>query len=195
MSSCAVARILVCRVGLLWATGLATTAAFAAPGPHRTARPPTVIPVDAEGVKRALAEARARPGTKAVLVNVWATWCEPCREEMPDLVRMTRDPKARGVRLLLVSADSAANTPAVAAYLARLGIHTPSYLKTGDDMAFINGLDPGWDGTLPTSWLYDADGNRAFLWNGKISYRELIKQIEELSSPKPPPARPPRRKS
>jgi thiol-disulfide isomerase/thioredoxin len=195
MSTCAVPRILVCTLGLLGLLGI-PVAASAARGScgGKSARPPTIIPADSAAIKRALAIARARPGTKAVLVNVWATWCEPCREEMPDLVRMTRDPKAKGVRLMLISTDSAANAAAVGEYLAKLGLRQPSYLKTGDDMAFINGMDPDWDGTLPTSWLYDADGNRAHSWKGKISYPELLTQIEGLSSPKPPPAKSSRRK-
>jgi thiol-disulfide isomerase/thioredoxin len=143
-------------------------------------KPGPIIPADSDAIKRALADARARPGTTAVLVNVWATWCEPCREEMPDLVRLTRDPKARGVRLLLVSADSQSESAAVAAYLGKLGIKGPSYLKTGDDMKFIDGLDPTWDGTIPTSWLYDAGGRRAHTWNGKISYPELMREIAAL---------------
>jgi thiol-disulfide isomerase/thioredoxin len=158
--------------------------ATAAPRDDRAAV--EIIPADSARIQQALIEARTRPGTHAVLVNVWATWCEPCREEMPDIARLIRDPRARGVRLLLISADSQANSAAVASTLAKLKIPGPSYLKTGDDMAFINGLDPSWDGTMPTSWLYDAEGNRAHVWNGKISYPELIRQIAALGKPAKP---------
>ena len=69
-------------------------------------------------------------------------------------------PKARGVRLLLISADPLDSKAEVASYLGSLGMQQPSYLKTGDDMAFINGLDPSWDGTLPTSWLFAGGDQR-----------------------------------
>ena len=42
----------------------------------------------------------------------------------------------------------------------------PSYLKTGDDMEFIDGLDPKWDGTLPASLLFDGQGKQLHLWSG-----------------------------
>jgi thiol-disulfide isomerase/thioredoxin len=174
------------------ATSIALTAAVlvsgaiagtAAAAPHGSRAAVEVIPADSAKIKQALIEARSQPGTRGVLVNVWATWCEPCREEMPDLARILRDPRARGVRLLLISADSQANSAAVASTLAKLKIPGPSYLKTGDDMDFINGLDPAWDGTMPTSWLYDAEGNRTHVWNGKISYPELLRQIAALGKP------------
>src|SRR3954466_12666606 len=61
------------------------------------------------------------PGAQAVLVNVWATWCEPCREEMPDLVRFYRDHRAQGLRLVLISADDDDQRAEVARVLGGLG--------------------------------------------------------------------------
>jgi thiol-disulfide isomerase/thioredoxin len=181
MVKSAVCRISVGAMALVALAVLTSRPAAAAPRGGRDAV--EIIPADSARIKQALAETRSRPGTRAVLVNVWATWCEPCREEMPDIARITRDPRARGVRLLLISADSQANSAAVSSYLANLKIAGPSYLKTGDDMEFIDGLDPTWDGTMPTSWLYDAEGNRAHVWNGKISYPELLRQIAALAKP------------
>src|SRR4051812_35688402 len=53
-----------------------------------------------------LAEAKAS-GAPLVLVNVWATWCDPCREELPDLLRVYREHRAQGLRLVMISADDA----------------------------------------------------------------------------------------
>jgi thiol-disulfide isomerase/thioredoxin len=174
---------------------LLSTAAASAGGKTATQPNPDVIPADIGAFKHALDITRARPDTRAVLVNVWATWCEPCREEMPDLVRLTRDRKARGLRLMLVSADSSRDRASVARYLGSLGVRMPTYLKQGDDMAFINGLDPSWDGTMPTTWLFDAAGSPTpvRVWNGKISYQEVIAELERLASQKPQ-APQPRRK-
>ena len=103
---------------------------------------PEVVTTDIAGVMSAV----RRPGATAVLVNVWATWCEPCVEEMPDILKFYRDNRDRGLRLVLVSADSASSKKQVARFLAKLGVEFRSYLKTGDDMVFIDGLDPalGW---------------------------------------------------
>jgi thiol-disulfide isomerase/thioredoxin len=61
-----------------------------------------------------LAAVRA-PGARAVLVNIWATWCVPCREEMPDLLRLRRTYADRGLRLILVSGDFVSDADQAAA--------------------------------------------------------------------------------
>ncbi len=151
-----------------------------AAGKSKPSKAPDVIITDVAGVERAIADACGQPGARGVLLNVWATWCEPCREEMPDLLRFARDPAARGVHLLLVSADPSSEKQAVAQYLASLGATFPSYLKTGDDMAFINALDPKWDGTIPASFLFDVTGQRMHRWRGKVTYAELMARTRAL---------------
>jgi thiol-disulfide isomerase/thioredoxin len=139
-----------------------------------------VVTTSLEEWRRTFATLRAQPGTRAVFVNVWATWCEPCKEEMPDLVRFAQDPRSKGVRVMLISADSQKEQAAVSAYLGSLGVDFPTYLKTGDDMEFINGIDPAWDGTIPASWLFDPSGKRAHLWKGKVTFDDLLAQLRSL---------------
>jgi len=121
-----------------------------------------------------------KSGGKPVLVNVWATWCEPCKEEMPDLLRFYRAYKPKGLRLVLISADPADARQEVSQYLASVGVDFSSYLKTGKDMAFINALDPAWDGTIPATVLFDGAGKRYFLWSGKVTFDTLKQKFEEL---------------
>src|SRR5262245_44367205 len=58
-------------------------------------------PVTAEQLHQRIRE----PGARATLVNVWASWCGPCREEFPTLVALAERDRARGLRVLFVSAD------------------------------------------------------------------------------------------
>src|SRR5215468_10422908 len=104
---------------------LATIAATAA-----AAAPP--VRVEVAELPAIMAAVKA-PGAQAVLVNVWATWCEPCREEMPDLVRFYRDHRAEGLRLVLISADDDDQRAEVARVLGALGFDGPAFIKHGND--------------------------------------------------------------
>jgi len=115
------------------------------------------------------------PGARAVLVNVWATWCDPCRQEMPDLIRFYRDHRQDGLRLVLVSADDEENRGEVVRVLAEAGLPADalSFVKRGDDMKFINGLDRRWGGALPASFLFDGRGHKRHTWAGPVTYHAL----------------------
>jgi thiol-disulfide isomerase/thioredoxin len=130
-------------------------------------------------VKKVLAEVR-RPGAKAVLLNVWASWCDPCREEMPDLVRFLRANEARGLRLVLVSADAPDETEEAEKFLASQGIDFRSFVKTGGDMTFIDGLDKRWSGALPVTFLYDGRGRQRHLWQTPVTFEMLQAKLDEL---------------
>jgi thiol-disulfide isomerase/thioredoxin len=133
---------------------------------HGAARGRSPAPVVRPGTaSKILADVRS-PGARATLVNVWATWCGPCRTEFPDLVRFARDARARGVRVVFVSADFPDQLPRVKAFLARQGVTDPSWIKSGDDQAFINALAPRWSGALPATFVYDSTGTQVRFWEG-----------------------------
>lgn len=143
--------------------------------------PPEVKVADASAI---LAAVKA-PGARAVLVNVWATWCEPCREEMPDLVRFHREHRDRGLRLVLVSADDPAERAEVARVLGGLGVDGPGTIQAfikqqGEDDAFINALEPRWSGALPVTILYDGRGVRKRFWPGLVTYDTLKGPVVQL---------------
>ena len=137
------------RNPVLAIAGAAASAALAAAVTVLAADGAPRAPVVAE-LPAILAAVRA-PGAKAVLVNVWATWCDPCREELPVIARFYRQHRAQGLRLVLVSADDEDGGAEVARVLAAAGMpgDTPSFIKHGDDMKFIDGLDRRWSGALP----------------------------------------------
>src|SRR5215471_12770182 len=73
-------------------------------------------------------EAVRAPGARATLVNVWASWCVPCREEMPDLLRLRSAYAERGLRFILVSGDFSTDAPQAADFLREQGVDFPSYI-------------------------------------------------------------------
>jgi thiol-disulfide isomerase/thioredoxin len=176
----------------LVAGGAARAAGPAAP---TAAAPPSVVAAELPVVRQAI---RA-PGARAVLVNVWATWCDACRDEMPDIVRLHRENRARGLRLVLISADDEQDREKAARFLGSLGVDFPSWLKVGDDMAFIDGLDRRWTGALPASFLFDGKGRVQRFWQGEVSAATLERAVAEMlrddKEPGKKPDKQPERKS
>ncbi len=134
-----------------------------------------VVPITARGVQ-ALAE---RGEARATLVNVWATWCAPCREEFPALLRVARAQRHEGLRLVLVSADFEDQLPAVRRFLLAHGVTDTTYLKTGNDMEFINTMDPHWTGAIPATFVYDRRGRRTAFWEGKADEARFTASVNE----------------
>jgi thiol-disulfide isomerase/thioredoxin len=148
--------------------------------PARATEAPVPTPADLATI---LAAVRA-PGARAVLVNLWATWCDPCREEMPDLIRFFRAHRPEGLRLVLVSADDPESQKDVARFLAEAGAGgAEAFIKTGDDMAFINGLDARWSGALPASFFYDRHGTERQFWPGRVTLPELEAALGQIAGP------------
>ena len=114
-----------------------------------------------------------------LLIHAWATWCQPCLEEFPELVRVYDTYGAEGVELLLVSADSPEDKAAVKAFLASHGAPTDSLITDRLDQEFIESLSPDWAGSLPASFFY-SNGVLLKEWEGKRSYEEYAETIEHL---------------
>ncbi len=131
---------------------------------------------------RQLAAAIAREKGHVVLVNFWATWCVPCREEFPDLVRLEKSYRGRGLRILGVSTDLAKDLPKVEKFLAAGHPDFPNYRKKsgGDDQDFIESVDPKWGGELPFTLLYGRDGKKARVLSGKQSYADFERAVAAL---------------
>lgn len=156
----------LCRVLALAFLAFVSPAGAATPAPE---------PADAQAILRAV---RA-PGAKVVLLNIWATWCDPCRAEMPDMVQFYRAHQKDGLRMVLVSADDEAK--AAAAFLASLGVDFPTFIKRGDDMAFINSLDASWSGELPATFLFDHRGALRERIRGATDRATLEKSFDRLT--------------
>src|SRR5215467_15567297 len=117
----------------------------------------------------------AREKGKVVVVNFWATWCVPCREEFPDLVRLEKAYRDRSVAVLGVSIDFQKDLPKVEKFLADHHPDFPNYIKRsgGDDQDFIDAVDPKWGGELPFTVVYGKDGRKAKVLSGKQTYADF----------------------
>ncbi len=106
----------------------------------------------------------------AVLLNFWATWCVPCKTEMPSMERLYRRHKDRGLTIVAISID-AAGAKSVVAFVRRLGLTFPI------------GLDPTLEvanrytvRALPSSFLIDRRGSTVAIaagpreWDGTAAH-------------------------
>ena len=151
-----------------------------------TAAPPKVTQIGQEELKSLLGSGaeRARP----LLVNFWATWCAPCREEFPDLVKIRQQYAADKLDFVLVSLDDPVDIgKAVPEFLTEVGATgLPAYLLYAeDDSDAINLVDPTWSGELPATFLYDRMGALVFKHKGRVKPAELRAALDEALKEKP----------
>lgn len=90
---------------------------------------------------------------EAVMLNVWATWCKPCREEIPALDSLHREFGPRGFRVVGVSIDVAGDTAEIAAFARGLGASYDLWLDPDDKVSTIFRAIG-----VPSTALIDKDG-------------------------------------
>jgi thiol-disulfide isomerase/thioredoxin len=134
-------------------------------------------PVDEAGFPRLVATAQG----KILLVNFWATYCVPCRKEMPSLVSLQKRLAAKGFQLITVSVDEPEQEAQAKSFLDKTAIPAPTYIKRAkDDDKFINSIDPKWSGALPASFLFDRTGKKVKSYFGEIDLHALESDIARL---------------
>jgi thiol-disulfide isomerase/thioredoxin len=144
---------------------------------------PAPSPVEAGAIRAEVTKA----GAAAVLVNVWATWCSPCREEFPDLLHVARELAPKGLRVILVSVDFPGEEPEVRKFLTSQGVDFPTFIRTGKDETFVDGLEEKWSGAIPATFVYDGNGKLVRFWEGKASYPVIKKRALAALNPKEKP--------
>jgi thiol-disulfide isomerase/thioredoxin len=118
---------------------------------------------------------------KVRVVNVWATWCVPCVEEMPDL-RAIDDAFGGEVTIVGVSLDDmipGAKAATVATFLDKQKIKYPNVYYTGnaDDL----GASLDFSGEIPVTIVYDRKGKELWRQQGRLDRDQTIARLRELS--------------
>ena len=135
------------------------------------------------GVKAIRREIVSRKGTP-LLVNFWATWCEPCVEELPDLATLESRFASKRLKLLGVSCDlliednSLPLRQKVARALAQSGVSYPNFLYQGRSDPLIQAFNL--PGPIPHTILYGADGKELHRWTGRLAMPALERALGEL---------------
>jgi thiol-disulfide isomerase/thioredoxin len=140
----------------------------------------SVAAINADGLVAVLK--RDSPNARPLLVNFWATWCDPCREEFPDLVKIDQQYRPQGLDFTAISLDNVEDIKtSVPKFLLEMKVKTPTYLLDVDDPEIaMSKVDPQWSGALPATFLYDAHGKIVYKRMGRINVAELSAAIEKL---------------
>jgi thiol-disulfide isomerase/thioredoxin len=138
----------------------------------------SLVPVDEAGYQKLI---QSQKGS-VVVVDFWATFCKPCRSEMPQLVKLNEKLKAKGVRLVTVSADEPEAEASAKKFLSDTGAAgLPAYVKrANDDDKFADAIDPKWQGALPALFIYDRTGKKVRSFVGEASMADVEAAIQKL---------------
>jgi thiol-disulfide isomerase/thioredoxin len=144
--------------------------------------PPPARPIKTDDLKSLL----KRDSDKPLLVNWWATWCDPCREEFPDLVKIDNDYRTKGLDFIAISLDDLADiNTEVPKFLRTMKAGMPVYLlNVSDPEPAMNLVDREWGGALPATFLYSNKGEVVYKHFGRVKTEELRAAIEKLVSSK-----------
>lgn len=133
----------------------------------------------------ALLEKLKKSGRKGTLVNAWASFCGPCKREIPMLDGIAKKLRPKGVDIVLVSVDEPADVAKAEAFLKERGITLETYLAARPLGPFKAGMNPRWPGMLPASFLFDDKGKLRYYWGGEAFDNEVTPVLEALAAGKP----------
>lgn len=150
-------------------------------GPHSEDHSRSPVPAadlavaDLSGKTVRLADFKGR----VVLVDFWATWCDPCLQELPDLNALYRRHERKGFVILAVSVDEATRKD-IAAFVAENDVPYPVLLAGGSPVK-------GWPVRgLPTAHLIDGEGRIVRSWFGYKDPHQLEESVQALLREEPP---------
>jgi thiol-disulfide isomerase/thioredoxin len=164
-------HLLLCAVAPLGLS--ASLALFGAARTHATLAPDLTL-TNLEGKAHSLAEYRG----KIVVLNFWATWCLPCREEMPMLSKLAAKYDEKNVAFLAASIDDPQTQPKISRFLEKKKITLPVF--TGATPETLKQFSLG--EIVPATLILDRDGAVAFGIEGEASKKDISSRLDWLLS-------------
>jgi cytochrome c biogenesis protein CcmG/thiol:disulfide interchange protein DsbE len=113
---------------------------------------------------------------KVLILNFWATWCPPCREEIPDFIEAYKEFKDEGLEILGVSVDNIGEQK-LSEWIAQAGINYPIALATRD---IVINYEPG--DFIPASIVVDRAGRIRYRKTGVLDKSTLVRLFKEYSN-------------
>jgi peroxiredoxin len=111
---------------------------------------------------------------KVVIVNFWATWCLPCRMEIPTFIKLTQKYRARGLEIIGVSVDED-GADGVQSFAETSGINYPVAIANPDTIESYGPID-----AIPTTFIIDREGRVYQAHRGMVTYEKIESAIKSI---------------
>jgi thiol-disulfide isomerase/thioredoxin len=116
------------------------------------------------------------------VINFWATWCVPCRKELPEFEKLYKSSQDKNISILLVSLDFPKHVESgLKPFLKKNNITAPVLLLNDPNSnAWINKVDKKWSGSLPATLLYK--GQSRLFFEKELDFESLIHAIDQINN-------------
>lgn len=128
----------------------------------------TIKNINIDSLKKEISNAKS----SILIVDFWATWCSPCKKQLPILSNLYEKYRSRGLSIIGVAMDY--NMKDVKKFVRKSDIRYPVYVG-GEDIGFIYKLK-----AVPTTHIYDRNGNLVKKHTGFVNEEELTQIIENI---------------
>ncbi|QHJ69880.1 peroxiredoxin family protein [Planococcus halotolerans] len=110
---------------------------------------------------------------KTVFVNFWATWCPPCRAEMPDMQKLYDN---EDIEILAINlTDTEKSEDGVASFVEEMGLTFPVLMDTEGEISSAYNVK-----AYPTSYMVDAEGKISYIAYGAMNYNIMVQEYEKM---------------
>jgi thiol-disulfide isomerase/thioredoxin len=136
----------------------------------------SVTKINLDQLKKVIKERKGRP----LLINVWATWCEPCREEFPDLVKLAEKYKGK-IDIAGISVDYPDEIDSkILPFAKKQKVTFPIFVNDlKDQEKLIDFFDKDWNGAIPATFIYDTSAKNVAKIYGKKDFKYFEEQIKK----------------
>ena len=145
-----------------------------------------LTPLDATSLRQVMRKAKGGD----LFIHLWASWCGPCLEELPDIDRLARQARARGAAFVSVSLDDPRRAAHVLEVLHRQAPNLTRFVARLDDPDKFADLFSGeWDGSIPALFVYDRTGHLRASFVGQLENADIRRMLADIAAtpPGPPP--------